>query len=78
MYGEPNKTLSYLPDLASKGVVLAEIPHGGHFPMYSNAPEMWRRIAAFQAQATEIAGHSVTSRTCFQSAPPAASGVPEP
>lgn len=33
MYGEQNKTLSYLPDLASKGVVLAEIPHGGHFPM---------------------------------------------
>jgi len=53
MYGQQNKTLSYLPHLASNGVVLAEIPCCGHFPMYSNAPEMWRRIAAFQALANE-------------------------
>ena len=46
-----NNTLSYLPRLAANGVVLAEIPHSGHFPMYSNAPEMWRRIATFQAPA---------------------------
>jgi pimeloyl-ACP methyl ester carboxylesterase len=51
MYGEQNNTLSYLLRLAANGVVLAEIPHSGHFPMYSNAPEMWRRIAAFQAPA---------------------------
>ena len=63
MYGEQNKTLSYLPELASKGVVLAEIPHGGHFPMYSNAPEMWRRIAAFQAQATEPTVQPEVSRS---------------
>ncbi|HEY3573541.1 MAG TPA: alpha/beta hydrolase [Arthrobacter sp.] len=55
MYGEQNNTLSYLPHLAANGVELAEIPHSGHFPMYSNAPEMWRRIAAFQAQAHEQA-----------------------
>lgn len=77
MYGEQNKTLSYLPDLASKGVVLAEIPHGGHFPMSSKAREMWRWIAAFQAQATEPTC-SRKSPAPDQSAPPAASGVPEP
>ena len=47
MYGEQNKTLSYLPHLASNGVELAEIPQSGHFPMYSNAPEMWSRITRF-------------------------------
>jgi pimeloyl-ACP methyl ester carboxylesterase len=53
MYGAQNNTLSYLPHLAANGVELAEIPYCGHFPMYSNAPEMWRRIAAFQALANE-------------------------
>ncbi|TAP43346.1 alpha/beta fold hydrolase [Arthrobacter sp. S39] len=51
MYGEQNNTLSYLPHLAANGVELAEIPFSGHFPMYSNAPEMWRRIADFQRRA---------------------------
>jgi pimeloyl-ACP methyl ester carboxylesterase len=45
MYGEQNRSLSYLPMLAQGGVELAEIPHSGHWPMYSNAPEMWSRIA---------------------------------
>ena len=62
MYGEQNKTLSYLPHLASNGVVLAEIPHSGHFPMYSNAPEMWRRIASFQTRAAEPTVQPETSR----------------
>lgn len=63
MYGEQNITLSYLPRLASNGVELAEIPHSGHFPMYSNAPEMWRRIATFQARANESAAAATeTSR----------------
>lgn len=30
-----------------EGVELAEIPESGHFPMYSNPVEMYRRIAAF-------------------------------
>jgi pimeloyl-ACP methyl ester carboxylesterase len=47
MYGEQNRTLSYLPELAEHGVELAEIAHSGHWPMYANAPEMWSRIAAF-------------------------------
>jgi pimeloyl-ACP methyl ester carboxylesterase len=48
MHGEQNASLSYLPRLAAAGVELAEIPHSGHFPMYSNAPAMWAGIADFQ------------------------------
>lgn len=47
MYGEQNASLSYLPNLHARGVQLAEISYSGHFPMYSNAVEMWRRIAQF-------------------------------
>ncbi|GAB3626901.1 alpha/beta hydrolase [Pandoraea terrae] len=47
MYGEQNASLSYLRRLRANGVTLAEIPHSGHFPMYSNPVEMWERIAAF-------------------------------
>jgi pimeloyl-ACP methyl ester carboxylesterase len=50
MYGEQNASLSYLPTLAAHGVELAEIPHSGHFPMYSNPVAMWTRIADFHAQ----------------------------
>ena len=50
MYGDQNSTLSYLSDIAAKGVELAEIPQCGHFPMYANAPEMWRRISQFIAR----------------------------
>ncbi|WP_246263023.1 hypothetical protein [Arthrobacter mobilis] len=48
MHGERNRPLSCLPHLAANGVELAEIQHSGHFPMYSNAPETWNRIAFFQ------------------------------
>ncbi|ARO32399.1 alpha/beta hydrolase family protein (plasmid) [Rhizobium sp. NXC14] len=51
MFGEQYATLSYLPALRSYGVRLAEIPHCGHFPMYSNPPAMWREIADFIAAA---------------------------
>jgi pimeloyl-ACP methyl ester carboxylesterase len=54
MYGEQNASLSYLPRLHAHGVELAEIPHSGHFPMYSNAPAMWQRIAAFQARESTV------------------------
>lgn len=47
MYGQQNASLSYLGRLADNGVELAEISHSGHFPMYSNAPEMWDRITDF-------------------------------
>jgi pimeloyl-ACP methyl ester carboxylesterase len=47
MYGEQNRSLSYLPRLADEGVELAEISRSGHFPMYSNPVEMWCRITNF-------------------------------
>jgi len=53
MYGEQNRTLSYLPELAVGGVELAEIPHSGHWPMYANPVAMRERIAAFIHQAQE-------------------------
>jgi pimeloyl-ACP methyl ester carboxylesterase len=48
-----NRTLSYLPRSARNGVELAEIPHSGHFPMYSNPPAMWHRITNFVTRAEE-------------------------
>ena len=47
MYGEQNKSLSYLSYIQEKGVKLAEIPNCGHFPMYSNPVLMWEKIAEF-------------------------------
>jgi pimeloyl-ACP methyl ester carboxylesterase len=47
MYGEQNSSLSYLSELESHGVQLAEIPHSAHWPMYSNPIAMWERIATF-------------------------------
>jgi pimeloyl-ACP methyl ester carboxylesterase len=51
MYGEQNRTLSYLHHIQAIGVRLAEIPQSGHFPMYSNPVAMWDRIANFVAEA---------------------------
>ncbi|ETS82452.1 hypothetical protein PFICI_04328 [Pestalotiopsis fici W106-1] len=45
MFGEQYNTLSYLPTLEKGGVQLAEIPHCGHFPMYSNPVAMWTFIS---------------------------------
>lgn len=47
MYGENNRNLSYIPELQRRDIRLEEIPHCGHFPMYSNPEDMWRQIAAF-------------------------------
>lgn len=47
MYGEQNKSLSYLNYIQSEGVKLSEISECGHFPMYSNPPLMWRDISDF-------------------------------
>lgn len=47
MYGEQNRTLSYLPLLRDTHVDLAEIPQCGHFPMYSNPTAMWHCIVTF-------------------------------
>lgn len=50
LYGEQNASLTYLPELAANGVELAQVPHSGHWPMYSNPAWMWDRIAAFHAR----------------------------
>jgi pimeloyl-ACP methyl ester carboxylesterase len=47
MFGEEMRGLSYLPLLEKEGVELADIVHSGHFPMYSNPVEMYRRISIF-------------------------------
>jgi pimeloyl-ACP methyl ester carboxylesterase len=47
MYGAQNAALSYLPHIEASGVQLAEIPHCGHFPMYSNPLAMWAAIERF-------------------------------
>ncbi len=54
MYGEQNAGLSYLDQIEAHGVRLSEVPQCGHFPMYSNAPFMWREIADFQQQAEAV------------------------
>ncbi|RAH68574.1 alpha/beta fold hydrolase [Aspergillus aculeatinus CBS 121060] len=51
MFGEENAGLSYLPRLEKEGVELALIRESGHFPMYSNPVEMYRRMAAFLGRA---------------------------
>ncbi len=47
IHGEQNRHLSYLGDLPSKDVEVIEIPHSGHFPMYSNPPALWTAMADF-------------------------------
>lgn len=47
LYGEQNRHLSYLASLPAKGVEVIEIPHSGHFPMYSNPPVLWAAMADF-------------------------------
>jgi pimeloyl-ACP methyl ester carboxylesterase len=47
MYGDENRSLSYLGRLRERGVQLFEVPHCGHFPMYANPPTMWPHIGAF-------------------------------
>jgi pimeloyl-ACP methyl ester carboxylesterase len=47
LYGEECASLSYLPMLDAHGVELAEIPHSGHLPMYSNPVATWKRMAEF-------------------------------
>ena len=47
MYGDQNASLSYLDHIEAHGVRRSEVPHCGHFPMYSNPPVMWREIASF-------------------------------
>ena len=59
MYGEQNATLSYLQYIAQRGVTLAEIPHCGHFPMYSNPVAMWQHIALLQQTTANVHSRAV-------------------
>lgn len=47
MYGEQNRSLSYLANIQENGVRLAEISSCGHFPMYSNPLSMWQELDEF-------------------------------
>jgi len=47
MFGWEMRGLSYLERLEKGGVELAQIEESGHFPMYSNPLEMYRRISIF-------------------------------
>jgi pimeloyl-ACP methyl ester carboxylesterase len=57
MYGSQFSNLSYLEHIAAEGVELAEIPEAGHFLMYSNPVEMWRRIADFLDSSEKTSGN---------------------
>lgn len=50
IYGAQNRHLSYLGDLPTSGIEVFEIPHSGHFPMYSNPPALWAVLAEFLAR----------------------------
>ncbi len=47
MYGDENRSLSYLGLLQDHGVQSAQIPCCGHFPMYANPLAMWTHIGDF-------------------------------
>lgn len=47
VYGDENRSLSYLAALKDQGVELAEISNSAHFPMYANPPALWSRISDF-------------------------------
>lgn len=47
LYGERNKTLSYLPQLRSSHVQVAEIPSAGHFLFYDNPIAVYQAIGDF-------------------------------
>ncbi|MEM7222668.1 MAG: alpha/beta hydrolase [Pseudomonadota bacterium] len=50
VYGEQNRTLSYLGTLLRQGVQLAEIERAGHWPMYANPQALWTRLGQFVEQ----------------------------
>lgn len=50
VFGDQNRSLSYLGALMDHGVQLAEIAHSGHWPMYANPPALWARLSAFTEQ----------------------------
>lgn len=57
VYGDENRSLSYLATLKDQSVELAEIEHSGHFPMYSNPPALWTRISEFIERSENVHQH---------------------
>lgn len=51
MYGDENRSLSYLPLLKERGLRLSEIPACGHWPMYTDPVTMWNEIEDFISSA---------------------------
>jgi pimeloyl-ACP methyl ester carboxylesterase len=47
LYGEANKTLSYLPRLRASSVQVREIPSSAHFLFYDNPVETFQAVAEF-------------------------------
>lgn len=47
LYGERNKTLSYLPELRSSAIQVAEVPSAGHFLFYDNPRATYQAIGDF-------------------------------
>ena len=47
LYGEANKTLSYLPRLRETEVKIAEIPSAAHFLFYDNPAATFEKIGQF-------------------------------
>jgi pimeloyl-ACP methyl ester carboxylesterase len=56
LYGEANKTLSYLPRLRESTVEVKEIPYSAHFLFYDNP------VATFQAIGEFVQKHTAHSR----------------
>jgi pimeloyl-ACP methyl ester carboxylesterase len=57
VYGDQNRSLSYLGTLLQQGVQLAEIEHSGHWPMYANPPALWALLGQFIDQSEMGQGH---------------------
>jgi pimeloyl-ACP methyl ester carboxylesterase len=47
LYGDANKTLSYLPRLRASAVQVREIPSSAHFLFYDNPVETFKAIGEF-------------------------------
>jgi pimeloyl-ACP methyl ester carboxylesterase len=54
LYGERNKSLSYLSQLRSKDIQLAEIPSAGHFLFYDNPIATYQAIGDFVRAQTQV------------------------
>ncbi len=52
LYGDENRSLSYLPRLKDSGCTLLEIPASGHFPFHDNPAALYHALATFLTRVT--------------------------